>query len=66
MADGPRFIMQEVFQKALVGDLNREDLEPRTSPAFLAGKLAKGLGTNIVVKSVAETGIHLNLELPNS
>ena len=66
LAEGPRFIMQEVFQKALIGDLKREDLEPRTSPAFLAGKLAKGLGTKIEVKPVAETGIHLNLELPNS
>jgi histidine phosphotransferase ChpT len=66
VAEGPRFIMQEVFQKALCGELPSSELEPRTSPAFLAGKIAKKLGTKIKVNGIEETGINLSVDFPNS
>lgn len=63
---GERFIMQEAVRAALVGEVNEEEVEPRSAPAWLASTTAKELGGTISVSSEDGTRHRLAVQVRSS
>lgn len=63
-ANGDRFIFSDLLLTALRNELPEEDLEPRSAPAFLCGKLVEELNATLDIVSSETPGIDFRVTIP--
>ncbi|UTW54553.1 histidine phosphotransferase family protein [Kordiimonas sp. SCSIO 12610] len=60
---GDKIILQDSIKTALAGDLNEDDLEPRTAPAFLASNIVFGRNGNVSVDDSIDGELTISAKL---
>ncbi|WP_321394079.1 histidine phosphotransferase family protein [Emcibacter sp.] len=61
---GDKVIFQDKINDALLEDVDDQDIEPKTAPAFLARNVAKKIGANISKTSHNEQSFSLSASYP--